>query len=169
MAKRKSAAVEAIEPPAQEAAPPAAATTPEEPPAAEPRRPWRQNPFPSKTINLSDGYRIELQEYRPEKESHPNERWQMLIKFGDGRLEDRPPAAVIDFLKSHKIKVETREGPREINQFRWNDEHRAWGMAIDFDMPATSRRQAEKIFEQAVDLAAQERGVSRERATGVPF
>jgi hypothetical protein len=166
MAKRKSAAVEAIEPPAQEALPPAATSAlPEEPPA----RQYRDNPYPIKTVNLSDGYKIRLQEYRPDKESHPNERWQMQIKFGGGGLEDRPSDAVIDFLKSHKIKVETREGPREINQFRWNDEHRAWGMAIDYDMPATSRRQAEKIFEQAVDLAAQERGVSRERGTGVPF
>jgi hypothetical protein len=169
MAKRKSAAAEAVDlTPAQEAAPPVAAAT--QAPAEEPSaRPYRANPYPIKTVNLSDGYKIRLQEYRPDKASHPNERWQMQIKFGDGGLEDRPSDAVIDFLKSHKVQVETREGPREVNQFRWNDEQRAWGMAIDYDMPNTSRRQAEKIFEQAVDLAAHERGASRERAAGVPF
>jgi hypothetical protein len=159
MAKRKSAAVEAIEPPAQEAAPPAAATPPEEPPA----RQYRVNPFPIKAVNLSDGYKIQLQESRPDKETHPGERWQMQIKFGDGGLEDKPSDAVIDFIKSHKVKVTTGNGPKEVNQFRWNDEDRAWGMAIDFDMPATSRRQAEKIFEQVVDLVAQERGAGRSR------
>ena len=159
MAKRKPAAVEAIEPPAQETAPPAAATPPEEPPA----RQYRANPFPIKAINLSDGSKIQLQESRPDKETHPGERWQMQIKFGDGGLEDKPSEAVIDFIKSHKIKVETREGPKEVNRFRWNDEDRAWGMAIDFDMPATSRRQAEKIFDQVVELTAQERGAGRSR------
>jgi hypothetical protein len=166
MARRKQAAAEAVQlTPTEETAPQAAEFEPaaqEQPDGEERARQYRPNPFPIKTANL-DGYKIHLQESRPD-ESHPDQRrWEMQIRFGDGRIEDRPSDAVIDFIKSHKIEVKTRNGPKEVNLFHWNDEDRAWGMEIAFDAPNTSRRTAEKIYEQVVELAAQERGAGRQR------
>lgn len=156
MAKRKQAAAEAIRiTPTEDFAPEAAETAQAdgEPPA----RSYRPNPYSFKTVNVG-GSKIRLQESR-----HEGQPWQMQIKFGDGGLDDRPSDAVIDFIKSHKVTVETQEGPKEVNQFRWNDQDRAWAMRIDFNAPATSRQKAERVFDTVVELVAQERGAGRGR------
>jgi hypothetical protein len=145
-----------------------------EPSAAEqPARQWRANPYPVKTVNL-DGYKVQLQESRPEKEptgaeSDPakprkNTRWEMQIKFGSGSQDEMPSADVRDYIKSHKLDVTTREGKEmQVQLFKWNDENRAWGMEIDFNAPKGSREKAYEVFNEVVDMVAKERGVSRTR------
>jgi hypothetical protein len=156
MARRKQAAAEAVQmTPTEELEPQTTETGQADPDP--PARQYRPNPFPTRSANL-DGYKIQLQESRSE-----GQPWQMQIKFGDGGLDNRPSDAVIDFIKSHKVTVETQEGPKEVNQFRWNDQDRAWAMRIDFNAPATSRQKAERAFDAVVEMVAQERGVGRER------
>jgi hypothetical protein len=161
MARRKQATAEAVQVTPTEVAAPQAAeieqTAPDQSDGEAPARQYRPNPYPIKTANL-DGYKVQLQESRPE-----GKPWQMQIKFGDGSLDNRPSDAVVDFIKSHKVTVETQEGPKEVNQFRWNDQDRAWAMRIDYDAPATSRQKAERVFDAVVEMVAEERGVGRAR------
>ena len=157
MARRKQVAEEAARStPIDEAAPRAAMTAADdlEPPEAEqPARPWRADPFPVKTVNL-DGYKLQLQESRKSDAG-----WQMQIKFGDGGKDDMPSGDVRDFIKSCRITVRTKSGEeKEVPMFHWNDRDRAWGMGIDFDSPASARTVAAKVFNEVVDLVAQERG-----------
>ena len=170
MAKRKPAAAEAVQlapdagtapqlpeivPPQSPEAPSSAAQQPE---AGQPPRQWRANPYPIKTVNL-DGYKLQLQESR-----HEGQPWQMQIKFGSGGKDEMPSDAVRDFIKSHKLDVVTKGGEaKQIQLFHWNDKDRAWGMAIDFNAPATSRQKAAEVFKKTVELIAEERGVSQQR------
>jgi hypothetical protein len=188
MARRKQGAAQPVEfTPIEEAAPHATLPTPErspgfaqagetatavlEAPGEEPpARRWRANSFPIKTVNL-DGYKVQLQESRPEKESRADkdkptrdERWQMQIKFGNGSKDDMPPEAVIEFIKSQKKAVTTKEGKEtEVQLFHWNKRDQAWGMEIDYNARLTSRLKAEDVFREVVGMVAEERGVSRQR------
>lgn len=163
MAKRKQVVEEAAAEftPTQEAPPQAAAaaTAVLERPAGEPpARQFRADPFTLKTVNL-EGYKVQLQESRKSDAG-----WQMQIKFGSGSRDDMPSDAVLDFIKSQKLAVTTRAGEeKEVQMFHWNDNDRAWGMKIDYDAPATSREKAYRVFNEAVELAAEERGAGRER------
>jgi hypothetical protein len=166
MARRKQATAEAIQnttdtltsPQLPEVVPPLPPEPPqvasERPTPDEPARQFRANPFPIKTTNV-DGYKIQLQESRPEKA-----RWEMQIKFGDGSLGDKPSDTIIDAIASHKITVETKNGPKEVNQFHWNNQDRAWGMEISFDAPRASRQKAEQVYADVVKLVAQELGAT---------
>jgi hypothetical protein len=171
MARRKQVAVNEDQTTViEEAAPPAyaeagsgevsatATAVPEIPEQEPPARQWRTNPFPVKTENL-EGYKVQLQESRT-----AGQPWQMQIKFGTGARDDMPSDAVLDFIKSQRQTVQTREGePKEVQMFHWNDADRAWAMKIDFDAPATSRDAAHRVFNEAVEMVAQERGVGRAR------
>jgi hypothetical protein len=136
-----------------------------------PARQWRANPFPIDTVNL-EGYKVQLQESRPEKEPAGSEvdaagpkrkqRWEMQIKFGSGTQEEMPSTEVREFIKSHKLDVTNREGEaKQVQLFKWNDKDRAWGMEIDYDNPRASRGKATEVFKDVVALVAQERGVGR--------
>ena len=151
--KRKSAAA-AVEPtPTEEAAPPLPAA--EQPKAEPPLGAFLADPFPVKTVNL-DGYKVQLQ--------HSRQANEMQIRFGDGTEKDKPSDEIRDFVKSHKVEIETKTGEKkEVQLFHWNQDDRAWGMRIDRDRPATSRQKAEQAFEDVVKLVAQERGVGQER------
>ena len=88
----------------------------------------------------------------------------MQIKFGDGSRDDMPSDAVLDHIKSQKVTVKTKSGDtREVQMFHWNDVDRAWGMGIDYETPASSRGQAEKVFKEVVSLVAEERDVGQQR------
>lgn len=187
MARRKQAAAEAVEltpealtpPPPSENVPPQSPEnqqpgTPQQE-AEQPQRQWRVNPFPIKTVNLG-GYKVQLQESRPEH--RPNEKyesWEMQIKFGSGSKDDMPPEIVLDYIKSHKLDVETKDGRKtQVQLFNWNDKDRAWGMEIpfakaedgkapDYSKANASRAKAAEVFSEAVKLVAHERGVGRQR------
>ena len=122
----------------------------EQPAAEQPARQWRANPYPVKTVNLG-GYKVQLQESRPEKEvpgaendpSQPQKkaRWEMQIKFGSGAQEEMPSNAVRDYMKSHRLDVVNRAGEdKQVQLFKWNDKDRAWGMEIDYNKPRESPR-----------------------------
>jgi hypothetical protein len=140
-----------------------------------PVRQWRPNPSPMKDVDL-DGYQLRLQESRPPKDdasvteadagdaNRPERRrWEIQIEFGDGSRNDMPSEGVLDFIKSHRLKVKTKAGEeREVPMFHWNDLDRAWGMGIDYEAPATSRNRASAVFREVVEMVAQERGVGRQ-------
>jgi hypothetical protein len=172
MARRKAAA-EAIqtvtaEEPAMQGT--ATATAVVEPPQDEPAaRQWRTNPYPVKTVNL-EGYRVQLQESRPDKESRVDpekpsrdERWQMQIKFGSGEKQDEPSAEVLDFIKSQTKTVTTREGQEtQVQLFHWNKRDQAWGTEIEYGNGAAAREKAREVFDGVVELVAKERGAGRQ-------
>ena len=172
MARRKALA-EAIQTvPTEETAmqQPATATAVAEPAQDEPpARQWRANPYPIKTVNV-DGYKIQLQESRPDKETRVDkdkptrdERWQMQIKFGSGDKQDEPSAKVLDFIKSHTKTVTTREGKEtQVKLFHWNERDRAWGVEIEFGNGAVSREKAREVFDGVVERIREERGAGRE-------
>jgi hypothetical protein len=121
-------------------------------------RPLLADPFAFKTVNLG-GYKVHFQ--------HSRQAREFQIRFGDGSRNDMPSDAVRDFIKSHKVQVETANGPAEVNLFRWNENDRAWGMQIPFDRAApeeenksareTARQTAKNIFEEVVKLVGEER------------
>ena len=154
MAKRTSTAAKAVQPaPAEEAAPPLPAA--EQPKPGQPSQQFLADPFPIKTVNL-DGYKVQLQ--------HSRQSNEMQIRFGDGTEKDKPSDEIRDFVKSHKVEIETKAGEKkEVQLFHWNKDDRAWGMRIDREMPATSRQKAEQMFEDVVKLVAQERGAGQQR------
>jgi len=154
MAKRTSTAAKAVQPaPAEEAAPPLPAA--EQPKPGQPSQQFLADPFPIKTVNL-DGYKVQLQ--------HSRQSNEMQIRFGDGTEKDKPSDEIRDFVKSHKVEIETKTGEKkEVQLFHWNQDDRAWGMRIDRDRPATSRQKAEQAFEDVVKLVAQERGAGQQR------
>jgi len=91
-------------------------------------------------------------------------RWEMQIKFGSGSKDDMPSGEVLDFIKSQRLNVTNRAGEeKQVQMLRWNEADRAWGMEIAFEQPATSREKARQVFNEVVEMVAQERGASRER------
>ncbi len=163
MARHKQATAEAVQSTlTQEATPPvaeiiqspASQQLEEQSKAEQPTRPLLADPFPVKTANIG-GYRIHLQ--------HSRQAGEMQISFGDGSKKDMPSDAVRDLIKSHKKQIETASGPAEVNLLHWNDHDRSWGMRIDRDAPATSRQKAEQVFNEVVELIAQERGAGQQR------
>jgi hypothetical protein len=157
MAKRKTAAAEAVPLPAETAAP-AESTPPVEAANAGPSAKRYADPFLKNTVNVG-GTKLQLQESRGSDQG-----WQMQIKFGDGSEKDKPSDPVREFIKSHRTTITTKAGEtKDIQLFHWNNRDQAWGMKIDFDKPATSRQKAEQLFAEVVKLVAEERGASPER------
>ena len=70
---------------------------------------------------------------------------QMAIKFGDGKLEDKPPQAVIDKLKE--------------NGYRWNAQEKIWARPVRPDSAMTTRIDAERLFQEVSKMIRQERGL----------
>ncbi len=94
---------------------------------------------------------------------HSRQAGEFQIRFGDGGKNDMPSDTVRDFIKSHKVEVETKDGEKkEVQLFHWNDNDRAWGMRIDRDNPETTRQTARRTFDDVIQLVAQERGVAQE-------
>jgi hypothetical protein len=164
MPRRKQAAAAAeltpesvIPPQSPEAAPPAPPESPkavsEQPRADQPNRALLADPFPFKTTNVGGG-KLHLQ--------HSRQAGEMQIRFGDGSRQEMPSDATREFIKSHKIKVETKDGEKEVQVFHWNDHDRAWGMRIDRENPETSKQTARKVFDEVVKFVANERGVAPE-------
>jgi hypothetical protein len=169
MARRKTAAAEAIPTETTEfqaAASDTAVALAE--PASAAQRP-RQDNFVFKTVNV-EGSKIQFQDSR-----HAGQAWEFQIRFGDGSKDDMPSAAVLEFIKSHKITVETKNGPAEVNLFRWNDGDRAWGMRIPYDSKATedqnkdareaARQTAKGVFDGVVEIIRDEQRAARGQTT----
>jgi hypothetical protein len=165
MPRRKQAAAAAeltpesvIPPQAPESAPPAPPESPKL--VSEPSRPDQAprpllaDPFPFKTVNVGSG-KLHLQ--------HSRQAGEMQIRFGGGSRQEMPSDATREFIKSHKIKVETKDGEKEVQVFHWNDHDRAWGMRLDRENPETSKQTARKIFDEVVKFVAAERGAEPEQ------
>jgi hypothetical protein len=122
-------------------------------------RPLMPDPFPFKTVNLG-GYKVHFQ--------HSKQSGEFQIRFGDGIKDDMPPDSIRDFVKSHKVEVESKDGEKKTVQlFHWNDNDRAWGMRIPYDREATeeqnkearetARQRAKNIFDEVVAEVAEDR------------
>lgn len=161
MPRRKQSAAAAAElspetltpPQSPEVVPPASPESPkpvsEQSKAEQPVRALLVDPFPFKTANVGGG-KLHLQ--------HSRQAGEMQIRFGDGSRQEMPSDAVREFIKSHKVKVETKDGEKEVQLFHWNDHDRAWGMRLDRENPERSKQTARKIFDEVVKFVAAERG-----------
>jgi len=70
---------------------------------------------------------------------------QMAIKFGEGRPEDKPSQAVIDKMKEAG--------------FRWKPADRIWAHPVRFDSAASTRIEAEKLFQEVRQMIRKEKGI----------
>jgi len=78
---------------------------------------------------------------------------QMAIKFGEGRLEDKPNQAVIDTLKEAG--------------FRWNPADKIWALPVRPDSAMTTRIEAERLYQEVRQMVRQEKGIGEGQE--VPF
>ena len=102
MARRKTAEAEAIPTEETEMQEAATATAVAEPPQDEPlAHRWRTNPFPVKTVNL-DGYKVQLQESRPEKSAAPG--------YQNPRRREWLPGLLLQSLGFRHIRVAGSRG-----------------------------------------------------------
>ena len=179
MAKCKQATAPVSETPAETPPPPAEAAAPgiAEPvpqsreSASESRRERvevhheESKPFVFKTVNAG-GTKLHVQ--------HSWKAKEFQIKFGDGGEKDKPSPAVLDYLKSHRKAIVTRDGQeKDVQLFQWNKDDRAWGMSIPYDWKAKdevnqqireeARENAKAVFEKVVELVGREHGASPER------
>ena len=76
---------------------------------------------------------------------------QMALKFGEGRLEDKPSQAVIDKLKEAG--------------WRWHPADRIWALPVWPASAMTTRINAERLYQEIVSMIRQEKGAGQE----VPF
>jgi hypothetical protein len=167
MPRRKQAAAQSAQftpetpasPQLPEAIPPAPpespSMAPEQPRADQPPKPLLADPFPFKTVNVGGG-QLHLQ--------HSRQSGEYQIRFGDGSRQQMPSGGTRDFIKSHKIKVETKDGEKEVQIFHWNDHDRAWGMRLDRENPETSKQAARNIFAEVVKFVAAERGAEPQQS-----
>jgi hypothetical protein len=78
---------------------------------------------------------------------------QMAIKFGEGRLEDKPSQAVIDKMKEAG--------------FRWNPADRIWAHPVRAESAMGTRIDAEKLYQEVRQMIRQEKGI--EASPEIPF
>jgi hypothetical protein len=71
---------------------------------------------------------------------------QMVIKFGEGRPEDKPSQAVIDKLKGAG--------------YRWNPAERIWTFPVMPHSAATTRIAAEKLYQDVRQIVRQDKGIA---------
>ena len=77
----------------------------------------------------------------------------MAIKFGEGRVEDKPSQAVIDKLKQAG--------------FRWNRTDKIWARPVTPDSAMSARIEAERLYQEIRGMIRQEKGIEAEQ--GVPI
>jgi hypothetical protein len=78
---------------------------------------------------------------------------QMAIKFGEGRLEDKPSQAVIDKLKEAG--------------YRWNPLDKIWAHPVWPASAMSTRINAERLYQEVCKMIRQEKGI--EAGPEVPF
>ena len=78
---------------------------------------------------------------------------QVAIKFGEGRLEDKPSQAVIDKMKEAG--------------FRWNRTDKIWARPLTPESSMSVRIEAERLYQEVRGMIRQEKGIETQQ--GVPF
>jgi hypothetical protein len=78
---------------------------------------------------------------------------QVAIKFGEGRLEDKPSQAVIDKMKE--------------SGFRWNRTDKIWARPLTPESSMSTSIEAERLYQEIRGMIRQEKGIATEQ--GVPF
>jgi hypothetical protein len=127
------------------AEPPAAETNPDRASFAERvgQKKWAPaDPFCIATDNLAG---VRLFESKRDR--------QMAIKFGEGRLEDKPSQTVIDKMKEA--------------DYRWNPSDRIWAHPIGADSAMSTRITGQRLYQEVCQMIRQEKGI--EAGHEVPF
>ena len=70
---------------------------------------------------------------------------RMVIKFGEGRPEDKPSQAVIDRMKEAG--------------FRWNPSDRVWVHPVRSESAMSTRIEAERLYQEVCEMIRQEKGI----------
>jgi hypothetical protein len=78
---------------------------------------------------------------------------QVAIKFGEGRLEDKPSQAVIDKMKEAG--------------FRWDRTDKIWARPLTPESSMSVRIEAERLYQEVRGMIRQEKGIATEQ--GGPF
>jgi hypothetical protein len=106
-----------------------------------------------KPVSIADPFEIAVDPVAGVRLFESKRDHQMAIKFGEGRVEDKPSQAVIDKLK--------QEG------FRWNRTHKIWARPVKSDSAKADRIDAERLYQDIRGMIRQEKGIETEQ--GVPF
>jgi hypothetical protein len=69
----------------------------------------------------------------------------MVIKFGEGRPEDKPSQAVIDRLKDAG--------------YRWNPSEKVWTHPVRSDSAMGTRIEAERLYQEVCGMIRREKGI----------
>ncbi len=78
---------------------------------------------------------------------------QMALKFGEGRLQDKPNQEVIDTLKEAG--------------YRWNPLDKIWVHPLRPDSAMTTRIEAERLYQEVRQMVRQQKGIDTSQE--VPF
>lgn len=159
MANRKRTSDQ--EPPASEApseantavaAPPAAANDNAE--AANDNRPsFAERVGQRKPLSARDPYLIAVDTLAGVRLFESKQDRQMAIKFGEGRLEDKPNQEVIDTLKEAG--------------YRWNPVDKIWVHPVRPDSAMATRIEAERLYQEVRGMVRQQKGIDTSQE--VPF
>jgi hypothetical protein len=106
-----------------------------------------------KPVSIADPFEIAVDAVAGVRLFESRRDRQMAIKFGEGRVEDKPSQAVIDKLKAAG--------------FHWNRTNKIWAHPVTPDSAMSARIEAERLYQEVRGMIRQEKGIETEQ--GVPF
>jgi hypothetical protein len=106
-----------------------------------------------KRVTAADPYLIAIDTLAGVRLFESKQDRQMAIKFGEGRLEDKPNQEVIDTLKEAG--------------YRWNPLDKIWVHPIRSDSAMATRIEAERLYQEVRQMVRQQKGIDTSQE--VPF
>ena len=106
-----------------------------------------------KRVTAADPYLIAIDTLAGVRLFESKQDRQMAIKFGEGRLEDKPNQEVIDTLKEAG--------------YRWNPLDKIWVHPVRPDSAMATRIEAERLFQEVRQMVRQQKGIDTSQE--VPF
>ncbi len=132
--------------------PPAAAN--DNAPAANDNKPsFAERVGQRKRVTAADPYLIAIDTLAGVRLFESKQDRQMAIKFGEGRLEDKPNQEVIDTLKEAG--------------YRWNPVDKIWVHPVRPDSAMATRIEAERLYQEVREMVRQQKGIDTSQE--VPF
>jgi hypothetical protein len=119
-----------------------------EPPAAEAsgdKRSFADRVGQTKSVSVPDPFEIAVDAVARVRLFESKRDRQMALKFGEGRVEDKPSQAVIDKLKEAG--------------FRWNRVDKIWARPVGSDSAMSDRIEAERLYQDVRGMIRQELGI----------
>ncbi len=106
-----------------------------------------------KRVTAADPYLIAIDTLAGVRLFESKQDRQMALKFGEGRLQDKPNQEVIDTLKEAG--------------YRWNPLDRIWTHPVRPDSAMTTRIEAERLYQEVRQMVRQQKGIDTSQE--VPF